>query len=359
MKNSKIISFLVFLAASFLFVQCTTDPIAGPAGVDGIDGVDGVDGVNGTTECAQCHNVSTSEAVHASFMYSTHYEHGTVSRGGSASCARCHSGSGFIDYLAQGAMNDYIPSDAVLTGGSIGPQKFSCNTCHDMHTSFDFANDGYDYALRTLAPVKMMADEAYELDFEGTANICANCHQPRPSYLPPVDNGMGLYEFTSSRWGPHHGPQSTMIEGIWGVNIEGSTAYPAPKSAGHRTNGACTNCHMGESGGQIEGLHTWFPSDAECAKCHTGGIPSEVAGLEDDMNALLDILVAEGILEVEIDEETGEEEVGPVPGTYPILVAEAAWNYRLIQEDQSHGKHNPNYAKALIKNSLEALNNAD
>ena len=32
------------------------------------------------------------------------------------------------------------------------------------------------------------------------------------------------------------------------------------------------------------------------------------------------------------------------------------WNYRYLLEDQSMGVHNPTYAKALLINSLEALN---
>ena len=348
MKNLKTLNFSVLALCCFLFIQCTTDPIAGPAGEDGLDGVDGVDGVNSTTECAQCHNVTTSEAVHASFAFSSHYENGTYVRGSSASCARCHSGNGFVDYISQGAMNDYTPSQAVLDH----PEKITCTTCHDMHTTFDFEGEGYDYALRTLKGVDLMTDPSYTLDFNGTSNICANCHQPRS--LPPADNGLGLYEITSTRFGPHHGPQATFLEGIQGGEIAGTVEYPAPGSATHRTGSSCTNCHMGESGDQIQGNHTWFPTETACIECHTGGAPSEVAGLEEDMATLLALLETVGVVEVEIDEE-GNVDVSPVRGTYKIAEAEAAWNYILLMEDKSMGAHNPKYAKALIKNSIEAL----
>lgn len=36
----------MLVAASFMFIQCTSDPIPGPAGANGADGVDGVDGVS-------------------------------------------------------------------------------------------------------------------------------------------------------------------------------------------------------------------------------------------------------------------------------------------------------------------------
>ncbi len=70
MKNFKLINFLIIFATSLLFIQCTTDPIPGP---DGQDGIDGVDGVSGTAECAACHNVAKSEEVHASYLFSGHY----------------------------------------------------------------------------------------------------------------------------------------------------------------------------------------------------------------------------------------------------------------------------------------------
>ena len=341
MKSLKSLGFFLLVFSSIFLIQCTTDPIPGVPGEDGADGLDGMDGVNGTTECAACHNVSTSEAVHASYLFSKHASGDRVY--GRESCKRCHSNEGFIDLVTTGMVSE---------GDIDNATKVSCTTCHDMHTSFDFETDGYDYALRTLDPVNLIVDENYAMDFEGTSNICANCHQPRSS--GPVDNGLGLFE-VPRRFGPHHGPQSTMLEGIQGAEIAGSVDYPEAGSARHRTGSSCTNCHMGETSGQIDGNHTWHPTPNACVTCHTNGAPEEVDGFEEDMDALLALLEAEGILESEINED-GELEVDAVEGTFPILVAEAAWNYLFVMEDQSHGQHNPKYAKALIKNSIEALN---
>jgi Ethylbenzene dehydrogenase len=46
MRTIKLFSFLVLLTSSLMFIQCTSDPIPGPAGGDGADGADGVDGVS-------------------------------------------------------------------------------------------------------------------------------------------------------------------------------------------------------------------------------------------------------------------------------------------------------------------------
>ena len=42
-------------------------------------------------------------------------------------------------------------------------------------------------------------------------------------------------------------------------------------------------------------------------------------------------------------------------GIYPVVLAQAAWNYKTLLEDKSEGVHNPDYVKALLSNSIEAL----
>ena len=351
MKNSKLYSLILIFAAALLCVQCTTDPIPGPAGedgIDGIDGVDGVDGVNGTTECAQCHNVAKSEAVHASFIKSFHSgipneDNNSWGRGTSSSCSQCHNGQGFADYAEFGIAGSYDTS---------GP--LTCSSCHDKHSSFDFDTDGKDYALRYLRPVTLMTDETYTIDYDDKpSNTCAACHQPRRTL---VDDGSGFVA-VSGHWGPHHGPQSTLLEGIQGEELAGRVDYPDPGSAAHRKGSSCTACHMDEPSGTDNGYHTWVPSySTACTECHNDA-PEEVEGFAEDMETLLAQLEDIGILHSEVVD--GHLEVHPIEGDWPLLEARAAWNYLLIYEDSSNGIHNPKYAKALIQNSIEALNNAD
>jgi len=337
------------IATSLLFIQCTTDPIPGASGVDGqdgIDGSDGLDGATGTTECAACHNISTAEGVHASYLFSGHsiettmYDGSKLSDyGNRSSCTACHTTEGFIDYAMSGTVTGeaYPGTD----------QKITCTTCHDTHTTFDFEGDGFDYALRTLRGVDLIVDENYTINYEGTSNLCANCHQPRRS--PPEDDGSGTYKVTSTHWGPHHGPQSTFLEGIQGAELAGSFEYPADASHPHRTGSSCTSCHMGETTGEIDGNHTWIQTETACTTCHPGGAPDSVEGLDVAMLALGELLEEIGIV----------HEGHPVVGTYDIVDAEAAWNYLLVMEDNSKGTHNPDYAKALIANSVELLTSAE
>ena len=361
MKNLKLVNLLFILAASVLLVNCTTDPIPGP---DGVDGVDGVDGASGTAECAACHNVEKSEEVHASYLFSGHYnenmDHDVDGDGindplsqygnrgfGGLSCTSCHTNDGYIDWAANGVSG---------AGGSHpvypGIQTITCTTCHDTHTSFDFETDGFDYALRRISPVMLVAENSVTLNYEEefTSHTCATCHQPRSTFEGSL-NEDGTVN-VGGRFGPHYGAQSTLLEGIQGAEIAGYDYPGAEGSASHRSGSSCVACHMGASTGKNDGLHTKKPTEATCVQCHSNGVPSEVTGYEQAYQTLEDLLLAEGLLEIN---DEGETSIVPNPAT-ELIPASALWNYRMLYYDHSHGVHNPNYAKALIENSIEALN---
>ena len=354
MKNFKLINLLLILATSLLLVNCTTDPIPGPDGVDGVDGVDGIDGATGTAECAACHNISKSEEVHASFLFSAHSGvpnagDNSWARGRSASCAKCHSNQGYIDYAETGMVdeNGYGQEEDPLT----------CAGCHNEHRSFDFENDGFDAALRIVDAVTLFADpDSYVIDYgkdEKRSHTCAQCHQPRDKF----ENNLlanGKVD-VGSRFGPHYGAQSTLLEGIQGAELDGYTYAGADKSAAHRAGSSCTQCHMGESGGNNVGEHTWIQTETSCTKCHNDNIPAKDF-LKEDYETLENLLIAEGLLRIDIDPDTGDEEIRINSGEYDLVPASALWNYRMLYYDHSHGVHNPEYAKALVKNSIDALN---
>jgi len=66
---------------------------------------------------------------------------------------------------------------------------------------------------------------------------------------------------------------------------------------------------------------------------------------------LENLLVAEGIITID-----DEGNVSIVSGKYDLIPAAALWNYKMIYYDHSHGVHNPEYAKDLVQNSIDALN---
>jgi len=350
----------MILASSLMFIQCTSEPIAGPQGIagidgtDGINGINGVDGVDGTASCVACHNTSHRTPINESFAMSGHATGGSFARGTSTSCAQCHGSEGYVDYVTKGAINEE---------GYTNPSPISCTTCHSSHSTFDFENDGHDFALRSFDPVTLVIDDATVIDFEGTSNMCITCHQPRNSY--PVPGPTDDYTITSYRFGPHHGPQGTLVEGVMGANIAGTTGYPGVASSTHRTGASCVSCHMGESTDTSKGLHSWSPTTESCTTCHTNGAPSNVY-LDDaktktfaqGMEELHNLLFAQNYID-ESGYVLGGDGVNRAGSSNPLVapakVAQAIWNYKTLEEDKSHGVHNPGYAKALLKNSIEAL----
>ncbi|UJH66652.1 hypothetical protein [Allomuricauda sp. SCSIO 65647] len=373
MKHLTLIRFLIVLVSSLLFVHCTSDPVPGPPGADGIDGIDGVDGMDGqdgTASCVSCHSNTTRDIVEGSFAVSSHGAGFVFSFAGTREdCASCHSTLGHLDFLAFGEVDPASLSDS---------SPITCATCHDSHDTFDFENDGTDFALRSIDPVTLEIDGTTVVDFGGTSNNCTICHQPRNSYVIPAEDGTGKYVVATTRFGPHHGPQSTVLEGIMGANIAGSVGYPGVGSAAHRTGASCVSCHMGESTDINEGLHSWNVTETSCVTCHANGVPSELAGFTEDMATLKQLLSEVVGEEYAVDAEgnpvydtegnpvgTGVPVVGlivddPGPnrsneGIFTTAEAQAAWNYMTLLEDQSSGTHNPGYSRALLTNSIEAL----
>jgi hypothetical protein len=221
-----------------------------------------------------------------------------------------------------------------------------CRTCHQIHTT----NTEADFALTTTEPVTLIASgETFD---RGAGNLCANCHQPRREIA--VEDGM--VNVSSTHWGPHHGPQSTMLMGIGGWGVDGT---PSPHYA--TIPEGCPTCHLAGDN------HLFSPSldrgaIKSCQSCHgdvdsfdIGGTQTEVDEL---INELEELLVAKGLLAVAPHEpwHEGPPDIHPVVGEYPEAEAGALWNYITIAiEDSSHGVHNPEYTKALLEASIEAL----
>jgi hypothetical protein len=326
----------MIMASSLLFIQCTSEPMT-------IAGADGADGVDGTASCIACHSDAVRDPILSAYAISQHAIGDTYLRGTSGTCAACHASEGFIDFMLLGASNP---------DGYLDPHPITCATCHDDHDTFDFATDGPDYALRSIEPVPLrLTDPNYIIDLGGTSNLCVNCHQPRRS--EPTDDGNGTFEITSTHWGPHHGPQGTVFEGVGGAKIPGSLSYPQIASSAHRTGSNCVTCHMGETTDGNDGSHSNWPTENACLACHTNGPPSEVAGLAADLARLESLLAA-------VVSQDGTvigiiHDGHPQLGTFTIVEAQAAWNYLVVTEDRSNGVHNPEYVKALVRNAVEAL----
>ena len=342
--------FALLIGGALFFSSC--EGPAGPAGADGTDGVDGVDGTDGqdgadgNVTCMVCHSDENLNAIQHQFVQSQHSS-GAIAvdyAGGRASCSMCHSHEGFVAYAA-GLENQDIAN----------PSPWECGTCHGLHTTFE----AEDYALRLSDPISFIFDETVTADF-GNGNLCVNCHQNRRAE-PNVSDPGETFTITSSHYGPHHGPQGNILNGVGMAEIAGDIAYPAAGSAAHMGL-SCTGCHMGEYDVEAAaGGHTYWPTLGSCTECHGVLEDFNFNGAQTEVEELLvelrDILLAQGVLVG--DEEHGyhpvNERDNPGEATFSMVQAQAFFNWIGIEEDRSLGFHNPQYVIALLKNSIAAL----
>jgi len=344
---------LLFLASvvMFLAASCVKEGPMGPAGADGTNGTNGVDGDAGTVTCLACHSGTTMDQKKAEFAMSEH-SIGAVAvayAGGRQDCARCHSSQGFIEYATLGA----------VAGDISNPSAWECATCHGLHKTFEAT----DYALRLgSAPVASNIDASYSFDFKNNSNLCVNCHQARTAEPSKASaEGATTFKITNTHYGPHHGPQGNVVAGVGFAEIPGTAAYPAPGSSKHFAAGACTACHMADFTNK-QGGHSLIPSVAACNKCHNatdagydhGGVQTDVAA---KLDQLRDKLIELGVVTATPDAtDPTIITYAPKVGTYPMVQAQAYYNWIGLEEDRSEGVHNPVYVRALLLNTLEALN---
>ncbi len=318
----------------------------GPAGADGKDGTDGTDGVDGNVTCLVCHASENMDLKKGEFAMSEHSV-GAIAvdyAGGRAACAPCHSHEQFVQTMTVG----------FVAGDITNPSAWQCNTCHGLHQTFE----GVDYALRSSDPVTANFDSSVTLDMKGNSNLCAVCHQSRtagPSITNPDDV---TFNITSTHWGPHHGPQANVVAGVGFEEISGSIAYPSAGSSPHLNMASCTGCHMAEFDQTAsQGGHSFIPSTSACNECHSGAdlngsydYKATQTLVEEKLVELRDLLIEHHVVE-------GNDVDGyhPHTGEFPKILAQAYFNWVGLEEDRSLGVHNPEYVKALLINTIEAV----
>lgn len=315
------------LAAVFILASCSGDETE-TAGAEGSG-----------EDCAVCHNDSDQIVFAKSLQWETsgHGEGTSYLRGTSPGCAGCHAGSGFTAMIAAGVNPEGVQQ------GQTNPTPQNCRTCHEIHTTYT----DEDWTLTTTAPVTLfVSGQTYD---GGKGNLCANCHQPRREM--EAENGM--VNWNSTHYGPHHGPQSTMLLGIGGAGVTG-------KASAHYSmvEDTCVTCHV------VNDVHTMAPNVESCLSCHADAEDFNINGLQTEVDELIEeltvLLSEKHMLETSAHEpyHTGMplEDLHPVVGEYPEDQAAALWNYiYIVVEDGSRGVHNPSYTKALLEKSIEAL----
>ncbi len=312
------------------------------------------------TTCFMCHNgdgrIETADAQWRNSLHGSGRLTFDTNRSG---CSACHTQPGFIEQVNTGGTASAPYANITAIG---------CHTCHMPHESGNLD-------LRTTAAVALLDGSTFD---HGEANLCASCHHSRLAVSVIADAGDSI-SLTSSRWGPHHGPQGDLINGTNAYEYAGVT-YPTSSPHAAAITNACIGCHMGsaviEEGYKVGG-HSWNMVDAadesinladNCVACHesmpegaasydemtvsvnwngadtTVNCQSFIVFLSDSLQTLL---VADSLLTSSGSVITQTVEAGK---------AGAIYNLKFIQEDRSEGIHNYPYSLALLTSAIDYLN---
>lgn len=345
-----VFSLLVALLAS----SCT--------GPEGPAGPPGKDGTPGTAVCGKCHESSTYLlAKQRQYHHSQHYLGETYDYANRTACASCHNNEGFHETLVTKA-------DTVVSAFP-NPTPVNCRTCHFIHKNYDST----DFALTYKEPVALKYGNQ-TVDF-GAGNLCTKCHQARNFTPAPTVNGDSV-TIAFFRWGPHYGVNANVIAGVGGFEIPGPEAYPSTNPHNNLIKDGCVTCHMASSiysvvGGhsfkmenELEGTEVQNVSACANANCHPGATKFDIDGKVTEIKGLIaqlrQILIDKGLLDVSRNTNGNVlSEYIMLPGNKPkkfsSLEAGAVLNYLIIAKDRSNGIHNYKYAKALLVNTINAL----
>jgi predicted CXXCH cytochrome family protein len=311
--------------------------------------------------CAKCHE-GTHHPYYSEWQESAH---NSMAEADNTSCQGCHEGVAAGIRLS-GDLSTFYGSGAVSArpDTTVAPfQPMGCTTCHDSH---DAANPGQ---LRTIADVQLVTanGESPLITDGGVGKLCMQCHHARRGAESQIANGR-------SNFGPHGSVQGDMMAAKTGYQAVAPEDFVWAQPSHLYVQNSCKTCHLNrvEYVSETEPAktgHTFEPTVLACSNCH-GTIASfkdikaledfdgdgDVEGVQDEVQGLM-ITLEEALISTGLD-TTGGISLATALGdtnnsTY--IQREAGWNLIFVEEDLSHGVHNPDYAVQLLQQSYQHL----
>ncbi|MGZ6141750.1 MAG: carboxypeptidase regulatory-like domain-containing protein [Myxococcales bacterium] len=216
----------------------------------------------------------------------------------SASCNRCHSAQGFVQYLHQLtgklAKPDGTPIAGTYPGNVVDPstspladakapylqslgitadavQPQTCAACHDPHTT----------GLRVEGDTPMLAS-GFEVKGAGAGALCFVCHNSRNGARGDALKGVygnnanpGSPAKVTAIGAPHESSQGDVLAGRNAFFVKANSP-----SAHLSVADTCVGCHMKNFPAGLTGTntnHTWRIDTSICGSCH-GGSKAPVNG---------------------------------------------------------------------------------
>jgi len=385
-------------------------------GTNGVNGRDGINGTNGVASCSGCHIGDKILAKQMQYNTSVHAlgEDGTSNYAYSknqAFCAGCHNNEGFNQRIMTGENFIY---DSLQHNAPYNPVSvISCYTCHNIHTKYDSTDialkgmgpitvmqDSSATIPAGKSNVCINCHQSRPFYMKGyLTKAVVDITTPSVSKLKNAVNTDSVDLYSSIN--PHDGPQGNLWAGVGlsgAYELAGTENYVNHE---HSSIANCITCHMGgnptqtNAGGhsfstmyyknatdQAAGIKTLNTN--ACIVCHnvTGvgkkyntaaAVITQKAVVQGDVKKLLQqlkvILATKHFLDtgatagavgsIKLYNPTTKKFTGLSYTTTPkvkvrvtAVQAKVFYNYQFINNDMSFGIHNPDYAEALLKNSI-------
>lgn len=358
--------------------------------------------------CGTCHGEPKRHGRFQQWQLSGHANFETaVGEGTNASCAKCHSAQGFVQW----SKNGFSSAAIEVKWDEETVQPLTCAVCHDPHAIGTTSGSAATNAPMRLEGTTPMLDAGFKVEQAGKAAICMTCHNGRRGLR---NDSIALTDFSRA---PHVGPQTDIV---MGQNLY--FAKTGSKGFHAMITDSCISCHMEKTDppsdlanknadGSYGGTnHTFFASTAICTKCHSA---ITVTTFQDNIEHRMETLKSEietalvatmqaqiragnvvdfggkakarnttDIVAVEFIESHGRQGVNvtlaggtkvddlalnsvkvlrPSGSSAEILavadpnLAKAGWNYWMVHSDKSVGVHNPVFVTSALDVAIFAV----
>lgn len=303
---------------------------------------------------------------------------GAVDHDFSSACLRCHSAAGFAEL--NGAVGD-----AVATSNAFGEAGayITCNACHDGVNNVSAANT----RLRLNGDANIFAytgtSVALIVDGAGPSATCISCHQGRSTGLKVKDQYASA--LSTSNFGSANSHYLAAAGILWKTSGYEYGTSPSDynnkayfehdvigidDTEGTGSSGPCVTCHMsGEPSNHYFDVVVDAAVPTVCASCHTGSyvmtttvIDDESTGFEEALDIIADELEAEGVFYMSSYPYFFNTSAGGYSNAFKSWTSEeqmgAAFNLGLLAHEPGAFAHNRYYAKRLVFDSIDFLDNS-